>query len=236
MRGNGFAQDQKLYVNGSPSAVETRFINQSELRALFPQHLFGAAGQVRIEVKTPGKEADSFSIPLNLNILQPPAPQYKMLAFISEADGSNPQALLQEGNKSLTVSVGQKLGAFKITSITPRNIDFEDISVAVGVTHTIRLPENSTSSGSSAISSYNSYQQSSYQQTAEAVLQAQPIAISEGADNPQLQEYDTGDTAHEYINNNPIDQKKLLENQQRYRQIYQQRMEERRRQMQRPPR
>lgn len=213
VRGSGFTEENRIYVNGNPLVVKTKFVSSSELKADFPQHLFTSPGQFRIEVKTPGKEEEWFSIPLNLTVLQPPSPNYKMLAYIAEANGANPQALLQDGNKTLTVVVGQRLGIFTITSITPQTVEFEDIATAVGVKHTIRLPEN-PNSGSSVSSSlpYQPIYQTEYI----------PVATASSAPeaNPQLQEYDTGDYKHEAT---PIDPRQIEENRRRFREIIQQR-------------
>src|SRR5256885_827942 len=151
VRGNNFAPEMRIYLNGSPTFAQTVFTSANELRADVPQQYFATAQQLRVEVKTPGQEEKFFSNPLTLTILEPPLPKFTMLGQMAESGGKNPTAILLDGDKRLVAPIGDNVsGTWKGINIGSNFVEVEEVTTPQGVRHPIKMKEPSDKSNGPA--------------------------------------------------------------------------------------
>jgi IPT/TIG domain len=193
VQGENFTLADRIYINNAPFS-STKFINANQLKAQIPSNLFTAAQSLRIEVRRTGQEADFYSNPLTLTVVNPPDPPYTLIGYSSDTNGQNPSALLMQGQEGANnterfhVKLNEVVDKWRVVNITPSFIEFEDISAAIGVRHTreMKVPGNAGNAGSglAASSTPTSYfQPTGYTEPQPLTAQAQAVNDAIASDN-----------------------------------------------------
>jgi len=134
--GDKFTPDSRVYLNGVE--LPTTFISAQRVAANVPQNFVAAAGNAQVIVRTP--DGTKYSLPTMLMIQPPPKPQVTYIGLIARKMGNNDTAYLEEPGKSLPTPARLNdiiAGRFKLISISPEKVVFEDINL--GFRHTVEL-------------------------------------------------------------------------------------------------
>jgi len=148
--GDKFTPDARIYLNGVE--LPTTFTSAQRISTNVPQNFIAAEGNAQVLVKTP--DGSKYSLPSMLIIQPPPKPQVKYIGLIARRMGNNDTAYLEEPGKPLPTParlndvIG---GRFKLISISPEKVVFEDINL--GFRHSVELSRpapGTTSAGAPA--------------------------------------------------------------------------------------
>jgi hypothetical protein len=125
-----------ILFNGNQ--LPTTFVSPQKLFADVPSNFISGQGSATIMVNTP--DGKLYSNQFILNIQAPPTPQLQYIGMIGRKRANNDTAYFQELGKNapfgarLTDVVG---GRFRVTSISPSEVIFEDITL--GFHHKLAL-------------------------------------------------------------------------------------------------
>ncbi|HSE32210.1 MAG TPA: hypothetical protein VLA93_11610 [Pyrinomonadaceae bacterium] len=142
--GDKFTPDARIYVDGRE--LETQYRSAQQLSATVPASVISSPGNRAIAVRSP--DGRLYSNSLNVNVAQPPAPNYTYIGLISTKTHVD-IALLQDLNTKAVVN-GQRGemfgGRFRLTSIGDKEIVFTDTNLKI--THKIKMTEGEKGIGS----------------------------------------------------------------------------------------
>ena len=127
--GAKFPPDAKVFVAGRD--LKTTFVSDTQLKVQVPASSIANPGSLPVEVRS-ASDPKLYSNPFNLNITPPPPPPYKYLGLIVK-DGVTTAALKFDLDEKLDyVRKDTVLGGhWKVVSITPQEIEFEDTNIKV---------------------------------------------------------------------------------------------------------
>lgn len=126
--GDKFTPQSRVYIDGQETP--TRFSGAQQLSAEVPATLITVAGTRRVEVRTP--DGVLFSNPSTLNVAQPPAPSYTFVGVLVKPGGNDVAILKDPKGDLLNVQRGDLLGGrFRVTSISPRTVEFTDAQLKI---------------------------------------------------------------------------------------------------------
>jgi hypothetical protein len=137
VRGQGFRPEMKIYINGKPEIVTTRFVSDRELQATLPAGALIEARNLQIEVKKPEDAALSFSNPLTFSIAPLP---FSFVGEITEEGGRNMRVLLLGEDERWSAAIGELLkDRWRIVSIAGDYLELEDTQL--GSRHRLKKGE-----------------------------------------------------------------------------------------------
>lgn len=122
--------DGRVLINGAP--YPTTVVSDSQLKLTVPAAVIANPGQVQIEVKGTADPTTWYSNRVALNITAPPVPAYKYTGLVVK-NGISIAVLRDESETELkNVRNGQQMGTrWKVTSITPTEIEILDVTINV---------------------------------------------------------------------------------------------------------
>lgn len=128
--GEKMPQDAQGFIN--ERAYPTNFVNATQIRINVPAEAIRAPGNLTVKVRSKSDPAlESNPIPLQVNA--PPEPPYKYIGIITLKN--IPKAVLAtqgDDNDVYNVKKGDVVGGkWRITNITPKRVEIEDIGIKV---------------------------------------------------------------------------------------------------------
>ena len=123
LSGDKFTPAVRVYVDNQE--VPTQFGGAQQLTATVPALLITAPGNRQITVRTP--DGALYSNQASLNVMQPPAPTYTYIGFISRPRSSKTAVLKDQKNDLLSVQKNDIVGGrFQVMGITARSVELQD--------------------------------------------------------------------------------------------------------------
>lgn len=122
--------DGRVLINGA--AYPTTVVSDSQLKLNVPAAVIANPGQLQLEVKSTADPSAWYSNRVILNVTAPPVPSYKYTGLVVK-NGISTAVIRDESEIELkNVRNGQQLGTrWKVTSITPTEIEITDITINV---------------------------------------------------------------------------------------------------------
>lgn len=144
VNGERFTPDMHIYFN--QVEFPTTYINTQKMVTDIPMSLVAAEGQRQVIIQSP--DGKLFSNQVMLQVQAPPRPGMKYVGMIGRKRYNNDTAYFIEGSKP--TPFGARLndvvgGRFRLISITPQHVTFEDTTL--GFKHTLTI-EKAASGGS----------------------------------------------------------------------------------------
>jgi hypothetical protein len=120
-----------MHIAIDGSDLPTRFINEKQLAITVPSALIANAGARLVMVRS--ADMKLYSNNLNLNVTQPPAPNYEFVGIIGKRRANDIAVLQDKGSKELlNVQRGDLLGnRFRVTSISEREVVLVDVILKI---------------------------------------------------------------------------------------------------------
>jgi len=135
--GDKFTSQARVYVDGQE--LPTTFTSAQQLSAKVPAALIGAPGSRQIVVRTPDNQL--YSDPAVLNVAAPPTPPFTYIGLLGSQRYNDKAILKNQSNDLVTVQRGDLVGGrFKVTSISPRSVEFTDAQLQIK--HTLPYVES----------------------------------------------------------------------------------------------
>lgn len=134
--GDKFTPDSVILFSGNQ--LPTSFVSPQKLYADVPSNFISGQGGAVITVATP--DGKLYSNQFTLNIQAPPRPQLQYIGMIGRKRANNDTAYFQEQGKTTPTSARLNdivAGRFRVTSISPSEVVFEDVTL--GFRHKIAL-------------------------------------------------------------------------------------------------
>ena len=136
--GDKFTPALRIFVDGRE--LPTSYKNPQQLSATVPASFIAAPGTRQVVVRTPDNQL--YSNPAQINVADPPKPNYVYVGIIGHKDRVADVALVQERNNKNIINVlrGDILsGRFRVTSISEKELVLTDTSLKIK--HTIAMTE-----------------------------------------------------------------------------------------------
>jgi hypothetical protein len=163
VRGENFKPEVKIYVNGNPDIVATRFVSPQEVQTTLSAQVLAVPRSLRIEVKRPGDERLTYSNPLTFKISPLPL---TFLGEISEQGGRNTQVILLDEDERLSIPIGGLVkGRWKIVTIVGDFLELEDVEA--GTRYRLKRGESLAKSDQDSSQGKESDQQASVDEETE---------------------------------------------------------------------
>ncbi|MGI9105856.1 MAG: IPT/TIG domain-containing protein [Pyrinomonadaceae bacterium] len=144
LSGDKFTPQTRVYVDGQE--LPTTFTSAQQLSTNVPAALIAAPGSRQVVVRTPDNQL--YSNPAVLNVGAPPTPSFTYIGLLGGARYNDKAILKNQSNELVTVQRGDLVGGrFKVTSISPRSVEFIDAQLQIK--HTLPYVENRTAGGGS---------------------------------------------------------------------------------------
>ncbi len=160
VNGDKFTPDSVILFNGNQ--LPTTFVSPQQLVADVPSNFISGAGGAIITVATPDGKLSSNTFAFSVQ--PPPRPQFQYIGMIGRKRGNNDTAYFQETGKPSPFGARLNdvvVGRFRITSISPAEVIFEDINL--GFRHKLALyrpaPGQSATNNRNPNNDYNPYNQ-----------------------------------------------------------------------------
>lgn len=136
VNGDKFTPDSVILFNGNQ--LPTTFVSPQQLYADVPSNFIGSEGGAIVTVATPDGRLSSNTFAFNIQAQ--PRPQFQYIGMVGRQRGNNDTAYFQEPGKQ--TPTGARLndvvsGRFRITSISPTEVLFEDVTL--GFRHRLAL-------------------------------------------------------------------------------------------------
>ncbi len=160
VNGDKFTPDSVILFNGNQ--LPTTFVSPQQLVANVPSNFISGEGSATITVATP--DGKLYSNQFSLAVQAPPRPQFQYIGMIGRKLANNDTAYFQEPGKP--APFGARLndvvvGRFRITSISPSEVVFEDVNL--GFRHKLALyrpaPGQSATNNPNPNNNYSPYNQ-----------------------------------------------------------------------------
>ena len=130
LAGDKFSPNMRVYVDGRE--LQTDYISPQQLATTVPAAMIAAPGVRNVEVRTP--DGGLYSAQLQVNVADPPKPNYSYIGIIGTTNRVGDTALVQDRNNKSIVGVfrGDVLGGrFRVTSISEKELVVTDTSLKI---------------------------------------------------------------------------------------------------------
>lgn len=130
LAGDKFSRDLRVFVDGRE--LPTTFIGPQQLATTVPASMIATPGVRNVEVRTP--DSNLYSAQLQINVADPPKPNYTYIGIIGTTNRVGDTALVQDRNNKSIVSVfrGDILGGrFRVTSISDKELVVTDTTLKI---------------------------------------------------------------------------------------------------------
>lgn len=144
LAGDKFAPNMRIYVDGRE--LPTSYKNPQQVSTTVPAAFIAAPGARQVMVRTPDNKL--FSNSMQINVADPPKPNYVYVGIIGRQNRVDDVALVQERNNKNIINVlrGDILsGRFRVTSISEKELVLTDTTLKIK--HTIGMSEGEKASG-----------------------------------------------------------------------------------------
>lgn len=142
--GDKFAPHMRIFIDGRE--LPTSYRNPQQLSTTVPAAFIAAPGARQVMVRTPDNQLYSNS--MQINVADPPKPNYVYVGIIGRTNRVDDVALVQERNNKNIINVlrGDILsGRFRVTSISEKELVLTDTTLRIK--HTIGMSEGEKSAG-----------------------------------------------------------------------------------------
>lgn len=148
VNGERFTPDMHIYFN--QVEYPTTFINAQKMVTDIPANLITTEGSRQVIIQSP--DGKLYSNQVMLQVQAPPRPGLKYVGMIGRKRYNNDTAYFIEGSKP--TPFGARLndvvgGRFRLISITPQQVIFEDVSL--GFKHPLTIERSAGGAGSSPV-------------------------------------------------------------------------------------
>jgi hypothetical protein len=130
LAGDKFSRELRVFVDGRE--LPTTYIGPQQLATTIPATMIASPGVRNIEVRSPDNSL--YSAQLQINVADPPKPNYTYIGIIGTPNRVGDTALVQDRNNKNIVSVyrGDILaGRFRVTSISEKELVLTDTSLKI---------------------------------------------------------------------------------------------------------
>ena len=144
LAGDKFAPSMRIYIDGRE--LPTSYKNAQQVSTTVPAAFIASPGARQVVVRTPDNQL--FSNPMQINVADPPKPNYVYVGIIGRPNRVDDVALVQERNNKNIINVlrGDILsGRFRVTSISEKELVLTDTTLKIK--HTIGMSEGERTSG-----------------------------------------------------------------------------------------
>lgn len=134
--GDRFTPDTKIYFD--MQEVPSTYISEQRMTADIPSVLIRNDGRPRIMAQT--ADGIKYSNRIELDVQQPPKPQFQYIGMVARKRGNNDMAYFKEANKELPTIARLNdvvAGRFRLISISAEQAVFEDVTL--GFRHRVAL-------------------------------------------------------------------------------------------------
>jgi len=142
--GDKFTPEMKIFVDGRE--LPTAYKNPQQLSTTVAASVIAAPGSRQVVVRTP--DSRLYSNPMQINVADPPKPNYAYVGIIGRPNRVDDVALVQERNARNIINVlrGDILsGRFRVTSISEKELVLTDTTLKIK--HTIAMSEGEKGAG-----------------------------------------------------------------------------------------
>lgn len=136
--GDKFTPAMRIFVDGRE--LPTSYKNPQQLSTTVPANVIATPGTRQVMVRTPDNQF--YSNPAQINVADPPKPNYAYVGIIGHRNRVADVALVQERNNKNIINVlrGDILsGRFRVTSISEKELVLTDTTLRIK--HTIAMTE-----------------------------------------------------------------------------------------------
>ena len=144
LAGDKFSPSMRIYVDGRE--LPTSYKNPQQVSTTVPAAFIANPGARSVTVRTPDNQLYSNS--MQINVADPPKPNYVYVGIIGRTNRVDDVALIQERNNKNIINVlrGDILsGRFRVTSISEKELVLTDTTLKIK--HTIGMSEGERGSG-----------------------------------------------------------------------------------------
>lgn len=144
LAGDKFAPNMRIYIDGRE--LPTSYKNPQQVSTTVPAAFIASPGARQVMVRTPDNKL--FSNSMQINVADPPKPNYVYVGIIGRQNRVDDVALVQERNNKNIINVlrGDILsGRFRVTSISEKELVLTDTTLKIK--HTIGMSEGERTSG-----------------------------------------------------------------------------------------
>ena len=144
LAGDKFAPNMRIYIDGRE--LPTSYKNPQQVSTTVPAAFIVSPGARQVMVRTPDNQL--FSNTMQINVADPPKPNYVYVGIIGHQNRVDDVALVQERNSKSIINVlrGDILsGRFRVTSISEKELVLTDTTLKIK--HTIGMSEGEKASG-----------------------------------------------------------------------------------------
>ena len=144
LAGDKFAPNMRIYIDGRE--LPTSYKNPQQVSTTVPAAFIAAPGARQVMVRTPDNKL--FSNSMQINVADPPKPNYVYVGIIGRQNRVDDVALVQERNNKNIINVlrGDILsGRFRVTSISEKELVLTDTTLKIK--HTIGMSEGERTAG-----------------------------------------------------------------------------------------
>ena len=144
LAGDKFSPAMRIYVDNRE--LPTSYKNPQQVSATVPAAFIASPGSRSVTVRTPDNQL--FSNTMQINVADPPKPNYVYVGIIGHTNRVADVALVQERNNKNIINVlrGDILsGRFRVTSISEKELVLTDTTLKIK--HTIGMSEGEKGSG-----------------------------------------------------------------------------------------
>ena len=144
LAGDKFTSGMRIYIDGRE--LPTSYKNPQQLSTTVPAAFIAAPGARQVMVRTSDNKL--FSNSMQINVADPPKPNYMYVGIIGRPNRVDDVALVQERNNKNIINVlrGDILsGRFRVTSISEKELVLTDTTLKIK--HTIGMSEGERTAG-----------------------------------------------------------------------------------------
>lgn len=130
LAGDKFSREMRVFVDGRE--LPTTYISPQQLATTIPATMISSPGVRNVEVRT--ADNSLYSAQLQINVADPPKPNYTYIGIIGTPSRVGDTALVQDRNNKNIVSVyrGDVLGGrFRVTSISEKELVVTDTTLKI---------------------------------------------------------------------------------------------------------
>ena len=144
LAGDKFTPAMRIYIDNRE--LPTAYKNPQQVSTTVPAAFIASPGARQVVVRTPDNKL--FTNPMQINVADPPKPNYVYVGIIGRPNRVDDVAVVQERNNKVLINVlrGDILsGRFRVTSISEKELVLTDTTLKIK--HTIGMSEGERASG-----------------------------------------------------------------------------------------